>query len=66
MGRGIPYFLRNDIQNIDGSSGCVVVNLLACGAGGTGFDSRSRRYDFRDWLSHASKSWYGLKVAKAT
>ena len=37
------------------SSGCVVVTLLACGARGPGFDSRSRRYDFRDWLSPASK-----------
>ena len=28
--------------------------LLACGARGPGFDSRSRRDDFRDWLSAAS------------
>ena len=32
---------------------------LACGARGPGFDSRSCRYDFRDWLSPASKSRYG-------
>ena len=37
----------------------VVVKLLACGARGPGFDSRSRRYDFRDLLSPASKSRYG-------
>ena len=39
-----------------GSSGGVVVKLLACGARGTRFDSRSRRYDFRAWLSPTSKS----------
>ena len=27
----------------------VVVKLLACGTRGPGFDSRSRRYDVRDW-----------------
>ena len=53
---GVSLFVRNDVLNIDGSSGCVVVKLLACGARGTGFDSRSRRYNFRDWLFHASKS----------
>ena len=31
-----------------------MVKLLACGARGLGFDSRYRRYDFRDWLSPAS------------
>ena len=30
------------------SSGCVVVKLSTCGATGPGFDSLSRRYDFRD------------------
>ena len=45
------------------SSGGVVVKLLACGARGPGFDSRSSRYDFRDWLSPASKS---RNIAKAT
>ena len=40
------------------SSGGVVVKLLACRARGPGFDSRSRRYDFRDWLSPASMSQY--------
>ena len=29
--------------------------LLACGARGPGFDSQSRLYDFRDWLSPVSK-----------
>ena len=38
------------------SSGGVVVKLLAYGARDLGFDSRSRHYDFRDWLSPASKS----------
>ena len=45
------------------SSGGVVVELLVCGARGPGFASRSRRYDFRDWLSPASKS---RKITKAT
>ena len=45
------------------SSGGVVVKLLACGARGLGFDSRSRRYDFRDWLSPAFKSRYGWNIA---
>ena len=31
----------------------MVVKLLACRARDPGFDSRSRRYDFRDWLSPA-------------
>ena len=35
------------------SSGGVVVKLLAYGARGPGFDSRSRRYDTRDWLCPA-------------
>ena len=43
---------------IFGNSGGLVVKLLACGARGPGFDSRSRRYDFRDWLSPASNSRY--------
>ena len=41
------------------SSSAVVVKLLACGARNPGFDSRSHRYDFRDWLSPASKLRYG-------
>ena len=36
-----------------------VVKLLACGARGPGFESRSRHLDFRDWFSPASKSRYG-------
>ena len=48
------------------SSAGAVVKLLACGARGPGFDSRSRSYDFRDWLSPASKWRYGWKIAKAT
>ena len=34
-----------------GSIGGVVAKLLVCGERGPGFDSRSRRYDFRDLLS---------------
>ena len=49
-----------------GSSCGVVVKLLACGARGPGFDSWSRPYDFKDWLSPATKSRYGWKIAKAT
>ena len=41
---------------------CVVVKLLACGARGLGFESRSRRYDFRDWLSPDSKPWYDWNI----
>ena len=48
------------------SSGGRVVRLLACGARGPGFDSRSRHLKFSDWLSPASKSWYGWNAAKAT
>ena len=45
------------------SGGGVVVKLLARGQC---FDYRSRRYDFRDWLSPAaSKSRYGWNTAKA-
>ena len=49
-----------------GSSGGEVVKLLACGGRDLGFDSRYRRYDFRDWLSPASKLRYGRNIAKAT
>ena len=44
------------------SSCGVVVKLLACGVRGPGFDSWSRHYNFRDWLSSASKSRYGWKT----
>ena len=40
---------------IVGSSNGVVIKLLACWARVLGFDSRSHPYDFRDWLSPASK-----------
>ena len=46
--------------------GGEVVKLLVCGARGPGFDSRSRRYDFRNWLSPATKSPYDRKTAQAT
>ena len=42
--------------NKTGSGDGRVVKLLACGAKGPGFDSRSRRLKFRDWLSPASGS----------
>ena len=35
------------------SSGGVVVQLFAYGTKGAGFDSRSRCFDFRDWISPA-------------
>ena len=47
-----------------GSSSGVVVKFLACRASGPGFDSRSRTYNFRDWLSAASKSRYGWNIAE--
>ena len=49
-----------------GSSSGRVVKLLACRARGPGFDSRPRHLNFRDWLSSASKSRYGWKIAKST
>ena len=42
----------------------VEVTLLA--SGGPGFDSRSRRYNFKNWLSPAFKSQYGWYFDKAT
>ena len=51
--------LRQDLDPLVGSSGDEVVKHIACGASGPGFKSRSRRYDFRDWLSPATKSQYG-------
>ena len=41
------------------SSSGVMVKRLACCLTGTGFDSWSRRYNIRDWLSPATKSLYG-------
>ena len=38
----------------------IVVKLLACGERSMRFDSRSRYYDLRDWLSPASKSRYDI------
>ena len=49
-----------------GSGSGQVVKLLACGARGPGFDSRSRHLNFRDWLSPASKSRCGWNTAEAT
>ena len=59
----LPFKLRG---TRNGSSGGRVVKLLACGARGPGFDSPPRHLNFRDWLSPASKSRYGWKIAKAT
>ena len=36
-----------------------MVKLLACRAKGLVFDSRSHHYNYRDWLSPASKLRYG-------
>ena len=55
------YFIKSAVSALDRSSGGVVVKLLACRARGWG--SISRRYDFRDWLSPASKSGYGWNIA---
>ena len=55
----------NFLYQIRSSCG-VVVKLLAWGARGPGFDFRSHRYNFWDWLSPASKSRYGWNTAKAT
>ena len=52
-----------------GSSSGVVVKLLASPLAEKevwGFDSQSRRYDFRNWLSPLSKSPYRCNIAKAT
>ena len=38
--------------DLRGNSSDVVVKLLAWGGRGPGFNSHSRRYNFRDWLSH--------------
>ena len=51
----------NDLR----SKGCRVVKLLACGARSPGFDSPPRHLNFRDWLSPAPKSQYGLNTAEA-
>ena len=53
------FYIQSFLQGGLGSSGGVVVKLLACGARVPGFDSWSCRYNFRDWLSPASKSRYG-------
>ena len=45
---------RSLFSNHNRSSGSVVVKLLDCRSKRPWFDSRSRRYDFRDWLSPAS------------
>ena len=64
MDFGMLWQLMSFIPTMSGDG--VVVDLLACGASGPEFDSRSRRYDFRYWLSPASKSWYGWNIAKVT
>ena len=53
------YCILKSIPQLGRGSGGVVVKLFAYGARGPGFDSRSRRYDFIDWLSPTSKSRYG-------
>ena len=51
-------YVSNCLGSPLGSSGGIVVKPFACGARGMGFNSWPRRYDFRDWLSPASKSQY--------
>ena len=53
-------------HEILGSGGGGVVKILACRAQGPGFDSRSRHFDFRDWVSPASKLQCDGKIVKAT
>ena len=46
-------------------SGGVVVMLLACGARGPMFDSWSRHYDFKDWLSSdSSRDMAGISLKR--
>ena len=42
----------------------VMVKLLVCGARGPGFNSCSRYYNFRDWLSPAFKSIMAERLLK--
>ena len=58
-----PFQVLHGKRSLGGSNS-VVVMLLACDASSTGFDSRYRRYDFRDWFSPASKSRDDLNIAK--
>ena len=65
-GFGINHVNLDDECNVVSSCHIVynVVQLLGYAllmafARGMGFDFRSRRHDFRDWLSPASKSRYG-------
>ena len=48
------------------SGGGWVVKRLTCGARRPGFEPRSRKLEFRDWIYHASKSRYYWKIVKAT
>ena len=61
----VPLCFADD-KKVTMSSGGVLVKLLTCEARGSEFDSRSRRYNFRDWLSPASKSRYGCNTTTAT
>ena len=68
LGLVTPILMWTESEFIYGyrSSGGVVVKLLACGTWCQGFEPRTGRYDFRDWLSPASKSRCGLTIFKAT
>ena len=55
--------IHNSVPLIGSSCG-VVFKLLTCRARGPGFNSRSHRYNFRDWLSPTSNSRYGWKITK--
>ena len=42
---------KDILSNVEGSGDGVVVKILACGARGTGSESGSRYYDFKNWVS---------------
>ena len=66
IGTWIPItILKKPLWFYERSRCGEVVKFLACGARGLGFNSGSRRYNFRDWLYPASKSWYGWQITKA-
>ena len=58
--------MTSSLQLRERSSSDEVVKLLACKARDHGFDSQSRRYNFRDKLSPASKSRNACDIANAT
>ena len=54
-----PHLVNHlPVSMLIGSSDGVVAKLLACGARGSWYNSRSCCYGFRDWVSPASKLRY--------